>query len=927
MDRTQNTKARILDLRGGPVTCRGQVPVVDILTQAAQGKAVPDLLEQFPDLEAEDIQAAFLCAADSLRQGQNQRASDVIEPTSDNHFEEFDMYKVLIVDDLSANLKLARLMFHGSEFQVILAQGAEEALEKVIVERPFLVLTDIQMPTINGLELCQRLKADARTENIAVIFITAHERRPEQISEGLNLGGDDYILRPFERSELLARVRAVARLKYAEREARRQARLAEARNQELRLLNDLALAAGSTTVLQDILRVSTQRLVSLLDVKMVALLLLDQQRHVLTVNLVDQQGEFSSLPVDFVPEGEHKLLAVQEQSQAIVRNLYQNLEGGDPHCVVKVVPMASREQVLGALAVVCPSKQTLTTSDWMLLNSAAGLITVALENAHLFQSVQQQVADLTVLNEIGRALTSTLEQEKVLARATQLVQEVLQVDVASVWLLERDQPVLKLVAMSGPGAQVPLGSFLPLELGIAGRVVRTGQPYISLNTNEDELYFSEPAEMGEYVPGSLLCVPLKLASRTIGALQVLHREVWEFDDANTQLLDSVASLVGIAVENARLFSEVQTFNRHLEQMVAERTRELVEEKEKTEAILASMADGLVVLDADGQVLTANVVAEQMLDFDLSQMQGCSISGLKLEHPLWNQVAAMARAGGSQTNLVDVPDPANPDTPFSIQARSAVIYDETEQVLGTVVVLRDITALKEVERMKARFMAGVTHELKTPLAVIRMNVNNLRHYHGRLSRRKRKALLASAEKQIKLLEQLVEGILELSRLDSGLLQIARRPVNVGELVDSVVEGVAPLAESKAIVLRWQKPEGVILTLGDEVQLERVVRNLVDNAIKYTPDKGLVTVAVSFVSDNEVPYVQISVSDTGIGIPEGHQARIFDRFYRVDPSHTVPGTGLGLSIVKEIVEAHRGTIQVQSVPNKGSTFSVTLPGAER
>jgi signal transduction histidine kinase len=230
-------------------------------------------------------------------------------------------------------------------------------------------------------------------------------------------------------------------------------------------------------------------------------------------------------------------------------------------------------------------------------------------------------------------------------------------------------------------------------------------------------------------------------------------------------------------------------------------------------------------------------------------------------------------------------------------------------------------------MKARFMAGVTHELKTPLAVIRVNINNLMRYYGRLPRRKRKALLATTERQIKILEQLVEGILELSRIDSGLAQMEQNSVNLADLVGGVIADLRPLAKSKAIALRWQEPTAAMFTVGDRAQLERVIRNLVDNAIKYTPSNGSVKVTLEFKEISGRPSVIFKVTDTGIGIPPEHQARIFERFYRVDPSHTVPGTGLGLSIVKEIVEAHGGEIRLSSVPQEGSTFTVTLSGVAR
>jgi PAS domain S-box-containing protein len=422
----------------------------------------------------------------------------------------------------------------------------------------------------------------------------------------------------------------------------------------------------------------------------------------------------------------------------------------------------------------------------------------------------------------------------------------------------------------------------------------------------------------------MLCVPVQVRGETIGVMEVLHQRPNWFDQTHLRLSYPVASFVGIAVENARLFNEVQDFSRHLEQMVVERTRELAEEKEKTEAILINMADGLLVLDPNHCILTANRVAEKMLDFQLSELSGRPIGLKQLENPLWRCVQDItSNIETTISALVDVNDP-HAETMFSIQAHSAKIQNEAGQSIGTVIVLRDITALKEMERMKARFIAGVTHELKTPLSIIALHSRNLSAYFDRLPELKRNELLHSIQSQVGLLERLIGDILQLSRLDGGTLEMRLQPLDLVKLVDSIVSHAHPLAETKRVILDWQKPSTVITTQGDPDLLERVVRNLIDNAIKYTHPGGSVQVQLLAESINSRSLATIKVVDTGIGIPEEHQAKVFERFYRVDPSHTIPGTGLGLSIVQEVVHAHGGTIQLKSVPGVGTTFVVTLPG---
>jgi two-component system, OmpR family, phosphate regulon sensor histidine kinase PhoR len=308
---------------------------------------------------------------------------------------------------------------------------------------------------------------------------------------------------------------------------------------------------------------------------------------------------------------------------------------------------------------------------------------------------------------------------------------------------------------------------------------------------------------------------------------------------------------------------------------------------------------------------------------LSEQRGQPISPAQLKNPLWRCVLQLSNSSHlTDTALVDLP--ATAIQPFrSIQAHSAKVRPETEESIGVVIVLHDITALKEVERMKASFMAGVTHELKTPLSVIRLHAKNLLIYYDRLSGPNRVELLNAIQNQTSLLEQLIEDILQLSRLDAGLNETKREALDLIELVNKPIIDLRPLAQSKHLNLIWRKPLSPLILMAEQNQLERVIRNLVDNAIKYTPAGGSITVNVTSNLSNGQPSAQIRVSDTGIGIPLEHQARLFERFYRVDASHTIPGTGLGLSIVKEIVTAYNGNVHLESTPGQGSTFTITLP----
>jgi len=767
---------------GEPAIQGTEIPVVQVLENVAQGLCLAEIAAQWPGVTPAGVKAALEHAITAIRQPLVSSLKPIpTDQARDSHSPPgMDLNKILVVDDQPLNCRLVKQILARSEFTLSFASDGQEGLEKARAELPFLVLSDIMMPRMDGFDLCERLKADERTKDAAVIFVTAHHRDAAMVSKGLDMGADDYIYRPFQPSELEARVRAVARLKRAEMAARRRAHVIARRNDELEFLNALALAATSSLSLQESFAPSMPKLSQLLGAEAVALLLLEAHganahranahganAHGANAHVTTREGQSLSTSVDFRTEEDLTLQTFLEQVPLVLSEILDdsnsNLGIASPNtCTISAVPMISRDQIIGAMGVIHAEGNVLITEDMMLLNSVAGIMSVA-------------------------------------------------------------------------------------------------------------------------------------------------------------------------NENTRLLAEVQEFNRHLEQMVEERTRQLVEEKKKTEAILASMADGLLVLDAENRVLAANRTAEEMLDFRLSQLQGQTIGEERLDSPLWRCVNDMAASHEpTMSALVELPDAAQSDDLLSIQAHSAKIRDESSdtprQAIGTVIVLRDITALKEVERMKARFMAGVTHELKTPLAVIRVHANNLSTYHERLPIPKQKEMLCTIQKQVILLERSVEDILTLTRLDAGALEIEREPVDLRVLADEVVVSMRPLAEPKQIALHWKKPAAAVMTMTNPRIIARVLRNLVDNAIKYTPAGGMVKVQTIPIMIKGQPYVEIQVKDTGLGIAPEHQEQIFERFYRVDSSHTIPGTGLGLAIVKEIVEAHGGVVKVASLPGAGSTFTVTLPGID-
>jgi len=260
---------------------------------------------------------------------------------------------------------------------------------------------------------------------------------------------------------------------------------------------------------------------------------------------------------------------------------------------------------------------------------------------------------------------------------------------------------------------------------------------------------------------------------------------------------------------------------------------------------------------------------------------------------------------------------------ALRAISAPAYGPEREVVGTVTVLEDITAFKQLDEMKSDFVNMVAHELRGPLTAIRQqNSVVLEGLAGPVQERQHD-LLSRGIKKIDTLLELINDLLDMARIEAGKHVQLRIPINVGRIIEETIALMRPRAEEQRITLAFSCQEMKTIQ-ADPKGIEEIFNNLLTNAINYTPNGGHVSVTCRCMGE----YMEIKVSDTGVGIPTSEIPKIFDKFYRVKDSRTrqVMGTGLGLSIVKGIVDAHQGTIDVESIPDKGTTFRILLPVVE-
>jgi two-component system, OmpR family, phosphate regulon sensor histidine kinase PhoR len=364
---------------------------------------------------------------------------------------------------------------------------------------------------------------------------------------------------------------------------------------------------------------------------------------------------------------------------------------------------------------------------------------------------------------------------------------------------------------------------------------------------------------------------------------------------------------------------------HMTNELRSKIEELSEDRAQLLAMLTSMVEGVMVLDYKGRILQVNPALERMFGVTRAEARGRQSSEV-FGHPKLNALVStvLAQRTGQEDEIILTPSGR------CLDVEASVAGGEQDNEACAVLVFHDITELRRLENIRKDFVANVSHELRTPLTSIKGYVEALLD-GGKDDPETSVRFLDIILKQSDRLNLILEDLLQLSKIESGQVQFKQEPLHIGSVVERTIAMVKPLADKKQHRLSSQIAADLPLISGDQERLVQVLANLVDNAIKYTPEGGLITVAARRIpvakntADEQRDGIELTVTDTGIGIPERDRPRVFERFYRVDKarSRELGGTGLGLAIVKHIVEGHGGQVWVEGNVPTGSRFVVRLP----
>jgi len=382
-------------------------------------------------------------------------------------------------------------------------------------------------------------------------------------------------------------------------------------------------------------------------------------------------------------------------------------------------------------------------------------------------------------------------------------------------------------------------------------------------------------------------------------------------------IDHLIMVIKRALEKQLLEQETK----RLQEEQARNLDNLAMEQSRMHTIVNCMADGVLVTNREGEVVLYNSTLMQLLGLNASPPQPGPLRDYLDDRALQEAIRSLlADSHRSEGRCIAQELCFNR---LHLRALSAPFFGPDRQVLGTVTVFHDVTHFKELDEMKNDFVRMVSHELRAPLAAIQQQHSViLDGLAGDLSEKQRE-LLSRAYAKIQGLLDLINDLLDVAKMEAGYGQLEQAPLDLTEILAEVVELLQAKAASQKVTLTLEAPDDLPLIRADRRSMEEVFTNLVCNAINYSPDGG--GVRISAVSHGG--YLEVRVQDQGIGIEAEEIPKIFDKFYRVKNPKTrqVIGTGLGLALVKGLIEAHRGTVEVESEAGAGATFRVKLPTA--
>ena len=522
-----------------------------------------------------------------------------------------------------------------------------------------------------------------------------------------------------------------------------------------------------------------------------------------------------------------------------------------------------------------------------------------IQNRHLNEEVKRRVDQLAAINIVAASVSQSLDLNVTLQTALQAVLDITGAKASGISLIDEEAGELVLRAQQGWMSDFvkenPMR--IPVGKGLSWQVINSDSVIVKNDLSEAEP-LAVPRFHEEHFR-SLAMAPMHARGKVIGILSIMSYKPNSFDDSSIEVLQAIADTVGVALDNARLY-EISIENQH-----------------RLSAVLQSTADGIIATDQNGRIRLVNEAATTMLEANADALMGMPLREAPIQQRIRDSLLfALSTRSEERIKTFRL----DTDGGQVLSVLISPVYVESQVQInatdGWVIVLQDVTHLREAEIARTQFIQAAAHDMRNPLGATLTSLGLLRR---RLPNPDAETgeILGIAEMGIHRIQGLIDDLLNLEQIQSGY-GLNLEEVDVGEMVYEVMAGVRSLMAEREIASEVQLQPGIPPLNIDRRWVTRAISNYLDNAIKYASSGSEITLRL-FVNEQ---MLHIEVADNGPGIPVEQQARLFERFYRANARSGIPGTGLGLAIVKSVAEAHGGGVYLQSAQGQGSVFGMTL-----
>jgi len=561
------------------------------------------------------------------------------------------------------------------------------------------------------------------------------------------------------------------------------------------------------------------------------------------------------------------------------------------------VPLLAREKLVGVLTLVHPAPNFFSEEQLDLMQAIADQAGIAVLNARLYTESQRQARVMTALAEGAAAMNASLRMEDVYQRILIQTMQALQVETVALGMVEGEQIVYR--AAAGQNAGNILGRKTPVGEGIAGTAALDGHGVVVPDVSQDK-HYSEADRFGGVEMRGVVVVPIQSPGRVIGIIEAINPIARSFDPDALLVMTGIGGLAGSTIQNAQLFERLQAAH--------QRYRDLFEDS----------IEPILITDWEGRILEANRQAVLLSGYTSEKLHTLTID--QLHEVNWNRLGMefeTLRQDRTSSYESSLHRDDESHTPIEVHARR-VEFDENDAIQW---ILRDITERKELDNLREDLTAMIYHDLRSPLANIVSSLDVLFSMVPENDKEMVQSILKIAENSTDRIQRLVSSLLDVNRLESGQPVADQKVVDTIALIQRAVLDVEPVAKGRRQSVSANLPAQLPPIWVDADMARRVLINLMENAVKFTPTGGHIEAGAA----HEGEWVHLWVKDNGPGIPPAEQERIFDKFTRLRGSSKSSGLGIGLAFVRLAVLGHGGKLWVESEPGKGSIFHFTFPVA--